>query len=194
MDNRQQKMAILNLGCGQDIRKDAINCDVTNYPGVDQVVDLSVFPWPWADESMDGIHASHVIEHFTDQQRFILECLRVLKKGGFLRLKLPHSSNVSAVGCLGHYRTFAYNTMDDYLGREFYMFKKQYFKTIEKKLLWWYETVNVQKDVPNWMVPIIKSLNYILSRLAKLSPRICENLWCYWVGGFREVIWKGEKL
>lgn len=185
---------ILNLGCGNDIRKDCVNVDVTAYKGVDQVVDLSVFPWCWADESVDGIHASHVIEHFPDQKQFILECLRILKKGGFLRLKVPHASSISAVGCMGHYRTYSYDTLNDYLARDFYMFKTKRFDTIEQKLLWWYESVDVQGELPKWYKPIIKILNFIFTNLAKLSPRICENLWCYWVGGFREVIWTGRKV
>lgn len=184
---------ILNLGCGEDIKKDCINVDVIHYFGVDLLVDLSIFPWPWPDESIDGIHASHILEHFPDQKQFIFECLRILKKGGFLRLKLPHSSSVSSVGCLGHYRTYSYDTMNDYLARDFYLFKTKRFETVEQKLNWWYDSVDVQGELPKWMVPMIKSVNYVLTRLAKISPRICENLWCYWVGGFREVVWCGIK-
>lgn len=187
-------MVVLNLGSGEDIKPSCVNVDVTKYPGVDEVVDLSVFPWPWAAESIDGIHASHIMEHFVDQEKFIYECLRVLKKGAFLRLKLPHASSISSVGCMGHYRTYSYDTINDYLGRDFYMFKTKRFITIEQKLGWWYETVDVQGEIPKWMTPIIKVMDRILTWLAMLSPRVCENLWCYWCGGFREVIWMGIKI
>lgn len=185
---------VLNLGCGEDIKPECVNVDVTGYKRVDEVVDLSVFPWPWEKESIDGIHASHIIEHFPDQKQFILECLRILKKGGFLRLKVPHSSNISAVGCMGHYRTYSYDTLNDYLARDFYMFTKKRFNTVEQKLLWWYETVDVQGELPKPIKWIIILINPIINFLIRLSPRIFENVWCYWIGGAREVIWKGIKI
>jgi SAM-dependent methyltransferase len=185
---------ILNLGAGKKLIKGAVNCDVTPYPGIDQIVDLNKFPWPWEDGSIDGIHASHVIEHFPDQEVFIKECLRILKKGGFLRLVLPHSSNCVCIGCMGHYRTYSYNTCHSYLATPFYMFTEPKFKTVEQKLNWWYEAGDTWGFVPKPIFFIIKLVNPILTWLAMLQPSICENLWCYWVGGMREVVWKGVKL
>lgn len=185
---------LLNLGCGNHILPNCTNVDITPYKGVDKVVDLSVFPWCWEDNSIDGIFANHIIEHLPDPKPFILECHRILKKGGFLRIKVPHSSNISAVGCLGHYRTFSYDTLNDYLGRDFYMFGKQKFKTIEQKLLFWYEESDIQGELPLWIAVIIRIANPIINFLIRLSPRIAENTWVYWVGGFRECIWKGRKI
>ena len=185
---------LLNLGAGGDIKEDCINIDITPYEGIDMVVDLSIFPWSFQNESVDGIFCNHILEHFVDPKPFILECHRILKKGGFLRIKVPHSSNVSAVGCLGHYRTFSYDTLNDYLGRDFYMFGTQKFKTIEQKLLFWYEEADIQGELPIWIAIIIKIVNPIINFLIKLSPRIAENTWVYLIGGFREVIWKGEKV
>jgi len=187
-------MKILNLGSGENILPDCINVDIIPYNGVNQIKDLTIYPWPWKDGTVDGVYASHIIEHQFDQKQFILECHRILKKGGFLRIKVPHSSNISAVGCLGHYRTYSYDTLNDYLGRDFYYLGKQKFKTVEQKLLWWYEIPDTQKELPKWMIPIIKTVDYVLTRLANISPRVCENLWCYWVGGFREVVYTGIKL
>lgn len=187
---------ILNIGAGRDIRKDCINVDVTLYEGIDQVLDIGKFPWPWKDNSIDGIHASHVIEHlpFEDQIKFILECHRILKKGGFLRLSLPHASSVSSVGCFGHYRTFSYNTMDGYLAQDFYLFGKAKWRTTERQLRWWYEKTDVQKMLPSWLRYIVKSVDYVITGLMNIAPSICENTWIYWIGGAREVIWKGEKI
>jgi len=186
-------MKILNLGSGEHIIPDCINVDITPYEGVNQVVDLSIYPWPWKDESIDGIHANHIIEHQFDQKQFILECYRILKKDGFLRIKVPHSSNISAVGCLGHYRTYSYDTLNDYLGRDFYYLGKQKFKTVEQKLLWWYEETDIQGELPKPLIPIIRIIAPIINWLIALSPRIFENTWVYWIGGAREVIWKGIK-
>jgi len=187
---------LLNLGAGRNQRKDCINIDITLYDGIQQVVDLSQFPYPFCDNSIDGIYASHVLEHldFEKQDKFILECHRILKKGGFLRLNLPHSSNVTAIGCYGHYRTFSYNTMHGYLAMDFYKFGKAKWRTVERSLNWWYEVTDTQEELPKWIYVVIKVVNPVVNFFIKLSPRIAENTWCYWVGGFREVIWKGEKL
>jgi glycosyltransferase involved in cell wall biosynthesis len=184
----------LNLGAGEHHIPNCINCDITPYRGVDQVVDLSKFPLPWEDNSVDGIYCNHFLEHLPDPKPFILECHRILKKGGFLRIKVPHSSNVSAVGCLGHYRTFSYDTLNDYLGRDFYWLGKQKFKTIEQKLLWWHEEIDIQGELPKWIAVIIRIVNPIINFLIRLSPRIAENTWVYLIGGFRECVWEGEKI
>jgi SAM-dependent methyltransferase len=187
---------ILNLGCGSNWnswKKNAVNVDI-RLPA-NQIVDLSIFPWPWDDNSIDTIFASHILEHFQDQEKFLSECHRILKPGGILRLNLPHSSSVSSVGCMGHYRTYSYSAISDYLSREgFYLCKSKRFETICQRLNWWYERFDDQNEVPIWQAPIVKSMNYVLTRLANLSPKLCENLWCYWCGGFREVIWTGYKI
>ena len=90
-------MPKLNLGSGRNTRIDCINVDVTKYLGVDKVVNLGKFPWPWKSNTIDGVYASHIIEHFPDSKRFILECYRILKPGGFLRLNLPHSTSATSV-------------------------------------------------------------------------------------------------
>ena len=187
-------MTYLNLGCGLNTRCDSVNVDVLRYPGIDKVYNLTKFPWPWEDQSVDGIYASHVIEHFKDQKQFNMECYRILKPGGFLRINAPHSSSAAAIGCMGHYRTYSYATFQDYLSRDFYMFDVKRFDTVEQKLLWWYEKPDTYRNLPKPVFVIIRIINPIINFFARLSPRICENVWCYWVGGFREVIWKGVKV
>ena len=184
---------ILNLGCGKHIMKGVVNIDIIK--PADQLLDLSVMPWIWLNESVDGIFAAHIMEHFPDQEKFLSECYRILKPGGFLKLNLPHSSSISSVGCIGHYRTYSYSSVNDYLSREgFYLCKKKRFETIYQHLNWWYERIDDQKELKKWQVPIIKSMDYVLTRLANLSPKLCENLWAYWVGGMREVSWIGYKI
>lgn len=184
---------ILNLGAGHKILKGAINVDAKKYEGVDMVYNLAYLPWPWQDNSVDGIHCSHVLEHFFNQEMFIKECYRILKPGGFLRLCVPHPSSITAVGCMGHYRTYSYGTLKDYLSRDFYMFKKALFKTTEQKLNWWYEAI----DCDNRLNPVIKLcimiLNPLFNFIARISPELCENILCSFVQ-YREVIWKGEKI
>ena len=186
-------MKVLNLGCGKKIKNHVINVDVMPYPRVDEVLDLSYFPWPWKDNSIDGIHASHIMEHFPDQFDFIMECHRVLKPGGFLRIVGPHSSCITSVGCLGHYRTYAYSTFDDYLSNPFYLFKDPLFKTTEMQLRWWHEEIDAEGNFPRWMIAPIKVVDLIMNWIIALSPRLFENVFCSFIQ-CREVIWQGVKL
>lgn len=47
--------------------------------------------FPWADDSVDAIYSSHLLEHFAreDGLRLLGECHRVLKPGGIIRLVVP---------------------------------------------------------------------------------------------------------
>jgi glycosyltransferase involved in cell wall biosynthesis len=191
--HRTHGSVVLNLGCGKAQRLDSINSDVFLYDGIDMKVDLNK-KFPFEDNSVDGIHASHVIEHLPSQEKFIKECYRVLKPGGFLRLNIPHSSCPICIGCMGHNRTYSYNTFEQYLSQPFYMFGKTLFKTTEKKLLWWYEAGDTNGGVPKIIGYLILFVNPIINSLARLSPEICENFWWSYVGGMKEVIWKGEKI
>ena len=181
---------ILNLCSGNNPIKGALNVDVCE--PADWVVDISKTPWIWSDESVDGIYMIHGLEHFPDQVKIINECYRILKKGGFLHLVVPHSSSAMSIGCMGHYRTYSYDTLRDYLSRPFYLFKTKRFDTVYQKLSWWYD--RPVTNVPFWMKCFIVPFNTIINLLANLSPRVCENLWCFWCGGFKEVHWKGVKV
>jgi len=187
------KKIILNLGCGYKPMKDAVNCDVNNHDGVDIVVDLNnKFPFP--DEHADEIHANHIIEHFQDCIRFVNECHRVLKKGGVLFIRVPHSSNVSANGMIEHYRSFSYHTLKHTFTGKHYLGGK-HFEQVYCKLNWWYSQEGVDRFdfVPKALVPFVVLFDKFFTFLARLSPEVCENLWCYWVGGFREIEYKGVK-
>jgi len=48
-------------------------------------------PLPFKDRSVDFIFAEHVIEHVTSREafRFLIECHRILKRSGVMRLVFP---------------------------------------------------------------------------------------------------------
>lgn len=78
----------LNLGSGDNRLAGWVNVDLERS---DQNVDLSRWPWPWADGEVQDILASHVLEHFSrdDGRRFLAECARVLRPGGRVWLAVP---------------------------------------------------------------------------------------------------------
>lgn len=89
-------LLVLNLGCGKDIRPDAVNVDYRPLPGVDVVHDLDQ-PWPWKDGSVAYVKASHVFEHVADPVLFMTEAWRVLTDaGGLLDIRVPYWQHVYA--------------------------------------------------------------------------------------------------
>jgi SAM-dependent methyltransferase len=84
------KPVLVNLGCGAQLHPDWTNID---FHGDGK----TVYSWdlrkalPLPDRCCDAVYASHVIEHFgRDAARhFLLECRRVLKADGCIRLVAP---------------------------------------------------------------------------------------------------------
>lgn len=93
----------LDLGAGKNKRAGFTAVDVRPFEGVDIVADLTK-PWPWADSSVEEVHASHVVEHFTAPERihFVNELYRVLIPGGKATMITPHWTSCRAYGDLTH--------------------------------------------------------------------------------------------
>ena len=84
----------LNLGCGFNKREGFHNVDKFPDCAPDAVVDLESFPWPWADDSVDEVVMSHVLEHLgaeTDVYFNIFrELYRVCCHDAELIITVPH--------------------------------------------------------------------------------------------------------
>jgi len=89
----------LNLGCGKVKMEGFVSVDCISFPGVEVVADL-MDTWPWKDNSVTEVHASHVVEHFDAMQRvhFINELYRVLIPGGKATIICPHWASCRAYG------------------------------------------------------------------------------------------------
>lgn len=96
-------MVKLDLGCGKHKREGFLGVDVKQFEGVDQLVDLTK-PWPWEDASIDEIHSSHLVEHFTWPERihFFNELYRVLKPNATALIITPHWSHACFYGDPDH--------------------------------------------------------------------------------------------
>lgn len=99
------KPVLLNLGCGEHKLVDHINVDAYGDP--DYKWDLQEFPFPWDDNSIDGIEAWHIFEHLPDWWSAFEECARILKPGGYLHIHVPDESNRTALTYRDHYHVFS---------------------------------------------------------------------------------------
>jgi SAM-dependent methyltransferase len=73
----------LNLGAGSQ--------PLEGYENLDRKTGQEIFPLPFADDSVDEVRASHVLEHFSHRQvpDVLKEWLRVLKPNGVLKIAVP---------------------------------------------------------------------------------------------------------
>lgn len=84
-------MISLELACGANKTPGYHGVDIAPLPGVDSVVDLLSFPWPFADASADRVLCSHFFEHVPARLRpaFMNEVWRVLGPGGTAEFRTP---------------------------------------------------------------------------------------------------------
>jgi hypothetical protein len=93
----------LDLGCGKNKKEGFLGVDRRKFPGVDLVQDL-LKPWQWKNDTVEEIHMSQVMEHFTGIQRVFIvnEMYRVLQKGGKATVITPHWCSNRAYGDFTH--------------------------------------------------------------------------------------------
>lgn len=114
---KEEKLIFLDLGCGQNKSSEEslfqnglikeedkgkvqiIGIDNQQIQGVDLVWDLTQFPYPFKDNSVDGAFSSHFVEHLDGPQRiqFYNEMYRILKMGGKMRHIHPYYKSSRAV-------------------------------------------------------------------------------------------------
>jgi SAM-dependent methyltransferase len=117
-ENPIRDLQRLNLGCGPDAPAGWLNLDgswnawFSHHPNLRKLLKMVGFinaanqgsewnvrpivhdltqPLPFPDNSFSAIYASHVLEHLylVEAQRLLLECKRVAKPGGVVRIIVP---------------------------------------------------------------------------------------------------------
>ena len=101
------KPLLLNLGCGFNQFRTHINVDAYGNCNPDVVWDLSKTPYPWLDNTFDGIDAFHVLEHVENWWGMFTECARILKPNGYLHIRVPDESSKSALTYRDHLHVFS---------------------------------------------------------------------------------------
>ena len=107
----------LNLGCGEDYRKEWINLDNDKNLRVDVFHDITQI-LPFKDNTFDEVLCSHVLEHIGDTFKLIAEIRRVCKNDAKVIFHIPHWSNFTAYGTMFHKHYYSH-----LIYREFYGYK-----------------------------------------------------------------------
>ena len=156
--------------------------DIVGVPGVDVVADMSR-GLPFADDSLDGVYAYHVLEHLDDFLAAVGEIWRVLKHGGRAYVKAPHAcSTFMTWKDPTHKRglsiaTFAYFDDTYFDGAAFSYYSPARFRIEKAKLN--FTLTDRQVDPPSYRLPR-RALNTVFDVMANKSrgyQYACERFW-----------------
>lgn len=80
----------LNIGAGDTV--------IPGWTPIDRKFGTEAYPLAYADNSIDEIRASHILEHFTfrEAREALTEWVRVLKPGGTIRIAVPDVDKAAA--------------------------------------------------------------------------------------------------
>jgi SAM-dependent methyltransferase len=112
---RREPIIRLNLACGPKPLVGFINVDFVPLPGVDYLFDLSTFPWPWADNSVDYVYTTHYLEHAKDILATLEEIYRIMKPGARLYIEVPYATGWTWQRNLTHINHFCYSSFGDWI-------------------------------------------------------------------------------
>jgi predicted SAM-dependent methyltransferase len=117
-------LVLLHIGCANRYIKGFINSDLRKeWKGkpfkLDQVMDITI-PWPYLDESVDGIISMHLFQQLTWRELVtaLRESYRVLVKGGVMRIGVPTIENGKPLNYLLGWKNinlFSYELLDKVL-------------------------------------------------------------------------------
>ena len=122
---------VINLGCGFKKMDGAINVDAYDICEPDVVWDLNDTPFPFKDNSADIIEAWHIFEHLIDWWPCFKECARILKPGGFLHIRVPDESSMSALAYRDHHHVFSMLTFHGSVKGQYRSGTNAWAKTVE---------------------------------------------------------------
>lgn len=89
---KQQEIIKLDLGAGVNKKEGFTGVDISGVSDVQ--FDLNKPKWPWKNNSVEEIHASHFVEHVDSLINFFNECHRILRPGAIMGVIAPYYSSV----------------------------------------------------------------------------------------------------
>ena len=101
------------LGGGTLLRDGWLNWDLY-VKNADIKHDLTSFPYPLKDNSVDHLEATNIFEHLADWKHTLLECHRILKPGGKLLIQVPHYGSVYMWSHFDHKAAFSLFSFDSF--------------------------------------------------------------------------------
>jgi SAM-dependent methyltransferase len=129
----------LNIGCGNNILPGWVNLDISALPGVTVVHNIEQLPLPFSDAAFDEVLCQDILEH-VEYIPILREILRIMKKDGILRIRVPHFTSKHNFIDPTHKKMFSINTFDFFVKHSTqqddrgYYFDFSFAKSIEAKI------------------------------------------------------------
>lgn len=149
----------LDLACGTDCAEGFAGVDFRPLPGVEFVVDLTEYPWPWPDRFASALRCSHYVEHVVDLVAFMNEAHRILAPGGTMEIVHPYQHSDRAWQDPTHVRALNLRSWDYYNASELRALGHEYdaitadFEVLERDAIISPDLAEQYPDgVPDWMI------------------------------------------
>ena len=103
----------LNLGCNTDVRPGWVNVDIADYGG-NEIIDLNSYPWPFEENRVAEVSASHVLEHLDNFNAVVTELWRVCQPGALIDVAVPFFLSTKFYSEPDHRIPFGIRSFDNY--------------------------------------------------------------------------------
>lgn len=178
IDEQPYSRTVIDIGCGQNKVPGAIGVDCIALLGVDVVHNLDSFPYPFAADSVDEIHAYHVLEHVPDVMATMEELWRLSKPGATVQIRVPHFSGILAWKDPTHKRSFTSESFG-YFGENGYSYyTRARFQVVSVRLRY-----SIQPK-SRWAARVFAG---VMQRVLDWHPTFGERHLAYLVGGIDEI-------
>ncbi len=103
----------LNLGCNTDVRPGWVNVDIADYGG-NEIIDLNSYPWPFEENSVAEVSASHVLEHLDNFNAVVTELWRICEPDALIDVAVPFFLSTKFYSEPDHRIPFGIRSFDNY--------------------------------------------------------------------------------
>lgn len=121
-------MLKVDFGCGASKKPGFFGVDILNIEGVDKVHNLTSYPYPFEDNSVDEIWMDNVLEHLANPMRVVEELWRISKNGTKITIAVPYFRSHYAFIDPTHVNFFGVNWFNYFDPRHDFCKKMQYSK------------------------------------------------------------------
>jgi ubiquinone/menaquinone biosynthesis C-methylase UbiE len=102
----------LNLGCGNHRIEGFLGVDKLKTSAADIIYNLSIFPYPFHNNSIEEVTLYHILEHLPDTIEVMNEIWRICKNEAKVRIIVPYYNSPGACHDPTHVRFFTERTFD----------------------------------------------------------------------------------